>query len=695
MNFAEFTSKRYFSRDLSWLNFNERVLQEAQDSSNPPIERLRFLGIFSNNQDEFFRVKVSDLKRNALLKRAEGDVDALAQYQALFNEIQQRVLQFNTRFNETYQNIRQDLCYEGINIIDNTELSSFHQQWLRQYFTDKVLRFIQPLIVSKNMDFTTCIEDHITYLFVELTTVEQRQYAAIEVPVDDSPRFVLLPKESDSTEQKIILLDDIICFALPSIFKGLFHFDEIHAYSFKMTRDAEYYLKEDDIDDSILMKMSKSIKQRLHAEPVRVVCDQNMPSRMEKKLKKLLGFTSYDSTLPGSRYRNFKDFIGFPTVGKNKLCYRKWAAIECQNFATYDTVFDAISHKDILLHYPYHKFHHFKEFVRQASFDPKVTSIKLNVYRVAPKSQVIGSLLDAVRNGKKVTVNIELRARFDERNNIEWAKRMTDGGIKVLFGIPSLKVHSKLCLINRQEQGKIVRYAQIATGNFNEKTAKIYSDSAYFTKDQQIADEVNNVFRFIEHSYRQFTFKHLLLSPINQREKINQLIKTEIKNAKANKPAAITLKFNNIVDQPLIDLLYKASQAGVNIRLQVRGMCSLLPGVAGMSDNIHVVSIVDRYLEHARVMIFHAGGAHKVYISSADWMTRNIEDRVEVSVPIYDNDLKKQLIDLVEFAFKDNCKARIIDAKQTNHYVPQHNNKPFRAQKQCYEYIKQLEKPGK
>ena len=664
----ELTMRQYFSRDLSWLAFNKRVLQEAQDQSVPLIERLRFLGIFSNNQDEFFRVKFADLKRNALIKKAEGNLQAHDMYQQLINEIHEQVSSFNSEFNSTYEQILRELSKQGIDIVTHESLSDEHQQWLKTYFKDKVLRYIQPLIISNRMDLASCIDDHLIYLFIELQNNDKHQYAALEVPCVDSERFVLLPKSADQN-QKIILLDDIIMFSLDSIFKGLFEFDAINAYSFKVTRDAEYIMSEQDIDDSILVKMSKGIKQRLHAEPVRVVCDQNISIRVEKKLKKLLGLTSFDQTSAGNRYRNFKDFIGFPNVGKASLRYKEWPALNCNDFSQYNTVFEAISEKDILLHYPYHKFHDFKEFVRQASFDPKVTSIKLNIYRVAERSQIIGSLLDAVKNGKKVTVNIELKARFDESNNIEWAKIMTDAGIKVLFGIPSLKVHSKLCLINRQEQGKIVKYALISTGNFNEDTAKFYTDYAYFSKKQQIAEEVDNVFKFIEHSYKQYKFNHLLISPINQRKKINELIKAEIHNAQANLPARITLKLNNLVDKDLIDKLYKANNAGVKIDLIIRGMCSLVPNLGGLSENIRVISIIDRYLEHSRVMVFHANGANITYISSADWMTRNIEDRVEVSVPIYEESLKQQILDTLALQLNDNCKARIIDQEQKNDYV--------------------------
>ncbi|WP_068546564.1 polyphosphate kinase 1 [Thalassotalea crassostreae] len=664
----ELTMRQYFSRDLSWLAFNKRVLQEAQDNSVPLIERLRFLGIFSNNQDEFFRVKFADLKRNALIKKAEGNLNAHDMYQQLINEIHEQVSSFNSEFNATYEQILRELSTQGIDIVTHESLSSEHQQWLKTYFKDKVLRYIQPLIISSRMNLASCIDDHLIYLFIELQHNDKHQYAALEVPCIDSERFVLLPKSVEEN-QKIILLDDIIMFSLDSIFKGLFEFDAINAYSFKVTRDAEYIMSEQDIDDSILVKMSKGIKQRLHAEPVRVVCDQDISIRVEKKLKKLLGLTSFDQTSAGNRYRNFKDFIGFPNVGKANLRYKEWPALNCNEFSKHDTVFDAISEKDILLHYPYHKFHDFKEFVRQASFDPKVTSIKLNIYRVAERSQIIGSLLDAVKNGKKVTVNIELRARFDESNNIEWAKVMTDAGIKVLFGIPSLKVHSKLCLINRQEQGRIVKYALISTGNFNEDTAKYYTDYAYFSKKQQIAEEVDNVFKFIEHSYKQYKFNHLLISPINQRKKINELIKAEIHNAQANLPAKITLKLNNLVDKDLIDKLYKANNAGVEVNLIIRGMCSLVPNLEGLSENIRVISIIDRYLEHSRVMVFHANGANITYISSADWMTRNIEDRVEVSVPIYEESLKQQILDTLALQLNDNCKARIIDQEQKNDYV--------------------------
>ncbi len=683
---------KYYPKELSWLDFNARVLQEAQDESNPLIERVRFLGIFSSNQDEFFRVKFANLKRQTLLFKAQEDVDRQNENNKLIKQIKKRVLQFNDEFTETYAQIRTQLEKHQIVFVNEEELSSEHQIWLEKYFSEKVLRYIQPLIVSNLIDFPQCIEDHLTYLFVEMQHEDSIQYAAIEVPTTETNRFVLLPKDSKDDVQRIILLDDVICFSLASIFNGLFEFDSISAYSFKITRDAEYYLSEDDLDDSLLIKMSKSLKQRLHAEPVRVVIDETMPNKMVKKLTKLFGFTQYDSALPGGKYRNFKDFIGFPKIGGKQLHNPKVKALDNQLFCKYTTVFEAISAQDLLLYYPYHKFHHFKEFIRQASFDPRVTSIKLNIYRIAKKSQIIGSLFDAVRNGKKVVVNVELKARFDETNNIEWAKRMTNAGIKVMFGISALKVHSKLCLINREEDGKIVKYAQIATGNFNEDTAKIYTDFAFFTKNKDIAEEVDNVFNFIEYSYKPFEFNHLLISPINQRAKLNELIDNEIAHAKAGNPAKMNIKINNLVDKQLIEKLYYCSEVGVKVNLLIRGMCTLIPGVKGLSENIKVTSILDRFLEHARVMIFHNNGHEKVYISSADWMTRNIEDRVEVGVPIYCPELQKLIKKIFDFQLNDSKKARIIDNLHDNRYVLSEKDKPIRSQADIYFYLREFEK---
>jgi polyphosphate kinase len=409
-------------------------------------------------------------------------------------------------------------------------------------------------------------------------------------------------------------------------------------------------------------------------------------------LKKRLKISSYDSLLPSGAYRNFKDFIGFPNIGRDYLENPKLPALTARDFSDYDTVFDAITAKDILLYYPYYRFLHVTEFLRQAAFDPSVKHIRLNIYRVASKSRIISSLIDAVDNGKKVTVIIELRARFDEEANIEWAKTLTDSGVHVVFGMHSLKIHSKLCVVTREEKGQLVNYAHIGTGNFNEKTAKIYTDFSLFTRNQEIANEAENVFTLIQQPYRRQKFQHLQVSPINARTKIQLLVRQEIQNVKEGLKAEIILKINNLDDKLLIDDLYKASQAGVKIRAIIRGMCSLVPGVKGLSENISIISVVDRFLEHPRVMVFENGGDKKMFISSADWMTRNMDFRIEVGCPIYDPDLKNKILDILNLQFQDTLKARVIDKEQTNKYVTRGNRKNLRSQIETYHYLKAKEK---
>lgn len=674
----------FYPKELSWLAFNERVLQEAADETVPIVERMRFLGIYSNNLDEFYRVRVANVKRLLLIDKEHGQEE---QRQELMKGIQEKTRELSNKFDLIYKDLVQKLARYHIHIAETDSLSDFHLQWLKRYFHNKVQRYLIPIWVDEQASITSRLEDNIHYLLVVLRKGEQSQYAMLEVPTDHRPRFVQLPTEKSKRIKKIILLDDIINLHLNKVFNDFVAFDSIEAYSFKMTRDAEYDLK-DEIDQSLMEQMSDGIKERLQAEPVRCVYDNAMPRDMVILLRKVLNMSNYDSLISGGRYRNFKDFIGFPNVGRPYLENKKLPALRHNKFDQYPNAFEAISAKDILLYYPYHKFSYFTEMVRQAAFDPSVLSIRLNIYRVAKKSRIINSLIDAVRNGKKVTVVVELRARFDEQANIEWAKTMTDAGIRVVFGLPSLKVHSKLCLIKRKEQDKVVSYAHIGTGNFNESTAKIYTDFSLFTRDQQICDEVANVFEFVEHSYKRFNFRHLMVSPINTRKNIYKLIDGEIANAKRGETAEMLIKVNNLVDNGLIERLYKASQAGVKIRMLIRGMCTLIPGVEGLSENISIISVVDRFLEHPRVMVFHHGGDKQVYISSADWMTRNLDERVEVGCPIYDSKLKKNIIDLLELQFKDTTKARIIDQQQSNAYVKRGRRKKIRSQEAIYETLK-------
>ncbi|WP_462170431.1 polyphosphate kinase 1 [Pseudoalteromonas xiamenensis] len=677
----------YFPKELSWLSFNDRVLQEAKDPSNPIIERIRFLGIFSNNLDEFFRVRVADVRRRILLNNLpDTNFD---EAEELMSVMQSKVLELGKKFNSIYQQILMDLHEHNIHLVQPEELSEFHINWLKRYFQDDVLQHMAPMLLTEAIDYSDNINDTMTYLFVEMIG-QKNHYAFLEIPTDRLNRFILLPPERTRRHKTIVLLDDVIRYFLADVFNSFFEFTSIQGYSIKVTRDAEYNL-DDEIEEGILDKMSKGLKQRLYAEPVRLVYEQSMPEEMQKVMRKRLGITSHDALIPGDRYRNFRDFISFPNVGRGYLENKPLPALQSSAFLRHASVFKSISDQDILLYYPYHTFNHMLEFVRQAAFDPDVTQIKINIYRVASKSRLISSLINAAKNGKKVTVMVELKARFDEQNNIEWAKTLSESGVKVLMGIQALKVHSKLCVVHRKEKGQIVKYAHIGTGNFNEKTAKIYTDFSLFTKHEELTEECDMVFRFIESSFRQYKFEHLMVSPINVREKLYRLIRNEVKAAKEGKTARITIKINNLVDKELVDRLYQASRAGVKIRIIVRGMCSLVPGLPKFSENIRVISIVDRFLEHPRVMIFHNAGDPQVYLSSADWMTRNLDHRIEVGTPILDPRLKQLLIDIVEMHFKDRTKARIIDAEQKNTYVRRGNNKKIRSQIAIYDLLKKWE----
>lgn len=681
----------YYPKELSWLAFNERVLQEAADTNNPIIERIRFLGIYSNNLDEFYRVRAADVKRQITIALNDDHTEEAERQTRLMADIQDKVVKLSVKFNEIHKNIERTLARYNIFIAREADLDDYQRKWLGDLFRNKILRHIAPILIDNKMALLERLNGNSVYLYVAIRREgKNTKYAAIQIPTAEMSRFVVIPPEKSRKKKTIILVDDIIQLCLEDIFRGFVKFDSLEAYSFKLTRDAEYSIN-DEIDESYVEKMSESMKQRMIAEPVRVIHDKEMPTDMAKDLRKRLKISRLDTVLAAGHYRNFKDFIGFPNVGREYLENPPLPAINTKAFSNYNTVFDAIAANDILLYYPYHRFLHFTEFVRQAAFDPNVKAIRINIYRVATNSRIINSLIDAVDNGKKVTVVVELRARFDEEANIEWSKTMTDAGIRVVLGIPTLKIHSKLCVVSREERGSIVNYAHFGTGNFNEKTAKIYTDFSLFTRNQELAEEAVNVFDLINYPYRRFKFQHLQISPLNARTKIQSLIRSEIQYVNQGAEGRITFKINNLVDKELIDDLYRASQAGVKIRGIVRGMCSLIPGVTGQSENIEIISIVDRFLEHPRAMVFEHGGDKKVFISSADWMTRNMDNRIEVGCPIYDPVLIKRIEDTFELQFKDTLKARVIDDKQQNQYVRRGNRKKLRSQTEIYKYLKKLE----
>ena len=683
--------KLYIEKELSWLSFNERVLQEAADKTVPLIERIRFLGIFSNNLDEFYKVRFADVKRRILINQERGGND---NSKHLLTKMQTKALKLNERFDELYAELIRDMARRRIFLVNETQLNESQEKWVKKYFRNQVLPHITPLLMRDDIDVLQFLKDEYAYIAVELRKEEQNQYALIEIPTDHLPRFVMVPEQKGKRRKTIILLDNIIRYCLDELFSGFFDYDELNGYAMKMTRDAEYDLSHE-VEHSLLEQMSEGVSQRLTAMPVRFVYERDMPEEMLEFLCHKLQISNYDSLIPGGRYHNLNDFIGFPNVGREYLENKPLPPMKCADFDGYANKFDAIKNQDILLYYPYHSFEHISELVRQASFDPKVLSVKINIYRVAKDSRLMNSLIDAVHNGKQVTVVVELQARFDEEANIEWSKVLTEAGVQVIFGAPGLKIHSKLLLISRRENDEIIRYAHIGTGNFHEKTARIYTDFSLLTADPETTNEVRNVFGYIENPYRPVRFEHLIVSPRNSRKQLYRLIDGEIANAKAGKKAAITLKVNNLVDKGLVNKLYGASASGVEIKMIIRGMCSLVPGVEGVSENIKIISIVDRFLEHPRVIITHNDGDPQVYISSADWMTRNIDYRIEVAAPVRDQRLKQRIIDIINIHFTDTVKARWIDKEMSNTYVPRGNRKKVRSQIAIYDYLKNVEKQTK
>ncbi|MFQ5583558.1 MAG: polyphosphate kinase 1, partial [Calditrichia bacterium] len=673
--------KKYINREISWLSFNARVLQEAADPEVPLIERIKFLGIFSSNLDEFYSVRVGTLRRmlNAGIK-AKAVLGGTPK--KILAEIQKEVLRLRAGFDEIFSEIQNELKEKKIFIINEKELNPAQEKFVHNYFNEEVRPRLVPIMLSSLPKFPY-LKSQVVYLAIYLKRSREPQkteYALIEVPVDILPRFIVLPPSADG--KYLIMLDDVIRFGLKEIF-STFDFDTFEAYTIKLTRDAELDI-EYDITKSFFEKISKSIKRRELGHAVRFVYDREIPEDLLNFILTKNHLTEFDNLIPGGRYHNAKDFMNFPNPGKVLSRYKQRHPLAHKDFSNRKSLFHAIREKDILLHYPYQSFHYVIDFLREAAIDPKVKSIKMTLYRVAKQSNVINALINACRNGKEVTVVMELQARFDEEANIYWTKKLEEEGARIIDGVPGLKVHAKLILIARKEDKKTIYYANISTGNFNESTAKIYSDDALFTADKHIPGEVNKIFEFLENNYKTHNYKHLLVSPFDMRKKLNKLIKNEIKNAKAGEDAYILVKLNSLVDREMIDQLYRASQAGVKIRMIIRGICSLIPGVKGLSENIEVISIIDKYLEHSRIFIFCNGGKEKYYISSADWMIRNLDNRVEAAVPIYNKHIQKEIKAILNLQFRDNKKARIINKEQDNAYRRENTENNCRAQDDIY-----------
>lgn len=695
------TKNTYVNRELSWLKFNARVLQEAADEKVPLLERLRFAGIFSNNLDEFFKVRYATVKRVAMNESSDKELGVHAK--ELLEEITKEVIQLQDESLSIINTITEELEKEQIFIVNEKTLLPEHEAFVNTYFYDKVRPALFTIILNDLEKFPQ-LKDDVAYLAVKMTLKEDEkasgvqkffsskaykekiQYALIELPTTLN-RFIELPQIGD--KHYIIMLDDVIRFCLHLIF-SIFNYESLSANMIKITRDAELDI-DDDLSKSFVEKISSSVEDRRKGAPVRFVYDKTIDKDTLHFLIEKMGIVNTDSVIPGGRYHNRRDYMSFPSLGRTDLTYAPIHPLPVKGLTSEESLLKKIAEKDYLQFTPYHTFSNIIWFLREAALDPKVKSVKITIYRLAKNSQVVNSLINAVKNGKKVTVQIELQARFDEESNIRYAEQLKAEGVKLIFGVRGLKVHSKICVIEREEGKGIKRYGFISTGNFNESTAKVYTDYTLFTANQDILKEVNKVFNFFETNYNIQKYKHLIVSPHYTKKILKQLIDEEIKNAKAGKEAYIKLKMNNITSYKMIDKLYEASRAGVKIQMIVRGICCLVPGIEGMSENIEVISIVDKFLEHPRLFIFGNNGNPKVYISSADWMTRNISFRVEVGCPIYDEAIKQELIDTFEISWADNVKARVIDQAQDNHYRP-HTLPAQRSQVALYEYYEQKNK---
>ena len=671
---------RYLNREISWLDFNARVLQEASDIKVPIIERLRFLGIFSNNLDEFFQVRYATVKRIAE-SGVDKDNGKNKKAITLLDQITNKVIKLQTKSSKILDSIQSSLKKEGIHFINENDVKESQKEFLKDFFLRKISPALVTIILSKRKkyDFT----DNKAFLIANMTFKEQENiHAIVEIPENIS-RFVVLPKKSK--KQYIMLIDDIIRYHLKIIF-SYYNYEKIDTHMVKITRDAEMDIDDIDLSKSYIKKISEYVRKRKYSNPVRLVYDKDISKSTLDFIINKLKITSNDSLIPGARYHQRRDYMDFPDLSRNDLLYKKKKPLNIPNFHVEANLLTQISKKDFLMYTPYHSFSYLVAFLRQSAIDPNVRSIKITLYRLSKNSNVISSLINAAKNGKKVLVQIELQARFDEENNIRVAEMLKLAGVELIFGVKGLKVHSKICLIERRENNNKKFYGFISTGNFNESTAEVYTDYTVFTSNQEILKDVSKVFEFLKVNYKIQKYKHLIVSPHYTSSLLFLLIDKEIENSINGKKSQIILKLNSLTSHRFIDKLYEASNAGVKIKLIIRGICCLIPNLKELSENIEVISIVDKYLEHPRVYIFENGGDKKVYISSADLMTRNLDNRVEVACPIYQENLKKQILDTIEISLNDNVKSRLINLNKQNKFV-ENKNKKVRSQWDTYDYF--------
>ena len=667
------------NRELSWLDFNERVLQEAADITVPLIERLRFIGIFSNNLDEFYKVRYATVKRLALSKEKVKKFYKGENAKDLLNLITERAIELQNRSNLILDFILKDLEKENIFIVDEQAIPKDSISYIESFFLDKIQPKLKIVLLNEKDDFPQLSESS-CFLIIKVESKNKNlNYAIIQFP-DEFERFIVIKNQD---VKYVIMIDDIIRYHLFEIFK-IFNPSNISANMIKFSRDAELDF-DDDISKSYLEKISQSVKDRLKGDPLRFVYDKEIdPNTLKFLLEKMNINSEIDSVIPGGKYHNKKDYMNFPILN-NDLAYDKIEQLVIKDFYKHKTVFESIDKRDFLVHTPFHKFNHILTFLSEASIDPDVKRICITIYRLSKLSSVANTLINAAKNGKEVVVQIELQARFDETNNIDYAKLMQDQGVKLIFGIPTLKVHAKVCVVEKLINNKILKYGFISTGNFNESTAKIYTDFTIFTSNQTLLDEISNVFEFFSFNYKKFKYEKLIISPYNTKKFFKSLIKNEIKNAKRGKDAFIKIKLNNITNYEMVEELYKAAEEGVKIYLIVRGICCLIPNQKNTHNNIELISIVDKFLEHTRMFIFCNNGKNKTYISSADWMTRNLDNRVEVTIPIEDEKISNQLNDIFSIYWNDNQKSRYVNSENNNEYRKNELG-IIRSQSQVYNY---------
>lgn len=683
---------RIIARDISWLAFNERVLQEALDKENNPlIERLRFLGIFSSNMDEFFRVRYASMKRLAQMTDQKQERLGDQEPEMVLREISEKVQEMQARSQAINDQLMEELSAKDIEIVNEKELTAGQQEYVRKFFIDKVSPTVFTLMLGQSEDLPE-LRDKSIYLAIRMfikQDPDNARFALIEVPSEQVGRFVSLPRYG---KQYVMYLEDLIRYNLEYIL-FIYNIERIEAHTVKITRDAELDL-DDDVSKSFLEKMTRSVKNRRSGDPVRFVFDKEIS---EETLQYLIGemdLDSYDSMIAGGRYHNKKDLIKFPNLGNQDLEFESLPQLAHPDLDMDRSILEVLEQKDVLLFLPYHNFSYIIRTLREAAIDPEVRSIDITLYRMATDSRVISALVNAAKNGKEVTAVIELQARFDEANNIQWTEVLQSEGVNVIFGVQGLKVHSKVILITKERNGVEQLFATIGTGNFNESTSRLYTDYHLLTADKRITKDVARVFDFLRNNYKIKKYRHLLVSPHDTRKGFIRLIDKEIENAKKGLASGIKIKLNSLSDVKLIDKLYEASAYGVQVQMVIRGICSLVPGQKGLSENIEAISILDRFLEHSRLIIFENGGDPKYFLGSADWMPRNLDYRVEVSTPVYDETVKRQLRDHFDIIWKDNVKARWHNAELNNEYRRIRGPK-IRSQYAMYDYVKKQLKRGK